>query len=1297
MCAVRETFARVAGNRRHECAPRDGIVRQCVIIASRIRSACRPSNHSSMRRRQSQLAAKAQARRVALIDDDDDDDDDDGGDVDTAAVQPKSGRGRRTTEARVSTRSRRPSDEAAARAEALKRLREARAQADGAGPAHTRRGRAKAAAAKADDDEDYEEEAESESGGVDPDEVEWERRRSRERTARETYGRKDRAFYDYRSKPVGGIFREERMSDDEGPASDMGDFIADDGDEEEEEEEGSDGSPEEPQRRLAKKKAIVSEDSSSDDDAPARGRNVKGKAAAAVFDPTSSDDDAVGKVRSKMVRKSKRAALSDDDDDVIPRSGGTHQRRKRSTVIEDSDDAEEDTPLRKRKQRLRRMSQTEEAPGDSQPRGTPRRGVSQSKALVHNALARLVAVQGTQAKGTQLLEEQLRATGAVEDDDGADVDGDESDDEDGQPRGEDEDEDESESDDFIVHDGDAGGDGGGAEGEDDGRLACICGATRDDAEDELAGRVQVQCSNSMCRVWMHADCVGYAPKDESAAAAPWFCQRCKPAAEALMGDLGQLPTQGFQPVGGPNEELAPSEAAARAWRAQHSAREVGAALGAALAGDRATALMALLDWSRPGAVKIALRHARGGMAHSLLYRAAEAGATQCCRFLLRRADMREDHVPGQALCAALQAGKPATARALVQEVPGLMALARKPGTYDANGTAVHAAAAGGDAECLGMTLSGLSDATWRDALTATDEEMCTPLMLAAGSSNPAALRHIIALLGAARAAEEAKRVDVNGQTAAHYAASAGVVDSIAALHSLYTPLLHGKDNAGTTPLHLAAAEGHTGAIHELVRRGASVIATDKSGWTPLLYASGPAVQALLEHDSDEQLDSLSVHITEGSTAEVRAMRLMRTLSESPPVFSVLNAYLRDRIHVLAGHMAFLLRRPAVLDVVNKRKWLHHCTSQRRLAAAYSSASFEDGERQMLWASREQSFTDSIQWLLDQSAQRLLLPIYPVLRFVESPQAFGAGVEREWLTACAQQLAQKGTRMLVPTAEGGRSLAPIPGALTLTQQQNMRALGILMGYVLAHEGTLPVPLEAPFLRCLLGRAHTLTVDDLETVDPVYRRSLQQVLDTPKAESLGLTWEMEDGSELIAGGASIAVTDANKADFVAAAAAWKLHGRISCAVGALKAGLHVVMPRDMLAVLTEHDLALLLGGVPQIDVADWKKHTCLDGFSLSDQQVAWFWRCVTAMSAEERGLLLKLATGASAPPAGGFKELQGMAGPQMFTLQRVSAPSHHLPTASTCFNTLKMPTYATFEDLERKLLAAVRFGSSGFAFV
>ena len=87
------------------------------------------------------------------------------------------------------------------------------------------------------------------------------------------------------------------------------------------------------------------------------------------------------------------------------------------------------------------------------------------------------------------------------------------------------------------------------------------------------------------------------------------------------------------------------------------------------------------------------------------------------------------------------------------------------------------------------------------------------------------------------------------------------------------------------------------------------------------------------------------------------------------------------------------------------------------------------------------------------------------------------------------------------------------------------------------------------------------------------------------------------ELIAGGADIDVTEANKVDFVRKVCEWRLYGCIAPQVAALRRGLEAAVPREILnqlsALIHPDDLARMLAGEPSIDVADWEEHSVATG--------------------------------------------------------------------------------------------------------
>lgn len=125
--------------------------------------------------------------------------------------------------------------------------------------------------------------------------------------------------------------------------------------------------------------------------------------------------------------------------------------------------------------------------------------------------------------------------------------------------------------------------------------------------------------------------------------------------------------------------------------------------------------------------------------------------------------------------------------------------------------------------------------------------------------------------------------------------------------------------------------------------------------------------------------------------------------------------------------------------------------------------------------------------------------------------------------------------------------------------------------------------------------------------------------------------------------------------------------------------------------------MLGGLGKIDIADWKQNTRLKHCNSETQVVKWFWKIVDEYNEEMRARLLQFVTGSSRVPLQGFKALQGStgaAGPRLFTLHLIEAPTENLPKAHTCFNRLDMPPYESFEKMYDKLTQAVE-ETCGFA--
>ena len=169
-----------------------------------------------------------------------------------------------------------------------------------------------------------------------------------------------------------------------------------------------------------------------------------------------------------------------------------------------------------------------------------------------------------------------------------------------------------------------------------------------------------------------------------------------------------------------------------------------------------------------------------------------------------------------------------------------------------------------------------------------------------------------------------------------------------------------------------------------------------------------------------------------------------------------------------------------------------------------------------------------------------------------------------------------------------------------------------------------------------------------------------------------------------------------EYVQLATELKMTSGIMPQIKAYLEGFHELIPRPLIAMFNEYEIELLLCGVPEINVRDWRANTVYTDYTEDQDVIRWFWEIVEAYPTQDRVLLLQFVTGSSRVPMGGFAALEGAQGPMKFTISRVNVPLDRLPTASTCFNLLKFPEYTTKDMLQEKLRIAVFYGSKGFEF-
>ena len=253
------------------------------------------------------------------------------------------------------------------------------------------------------------------------------------------------------------------------------------------------------------------------------------------------------------------------------------------------------------------------------------------------------------------------------------------------------------------------------------------------------------------------------------------------------------------------------------------------------------------------------------------------------------------------------------------------------------------------------------------------------------------------------------------------------------------------------------------------------------------------------------------------------------------------------------------------------------------------------------------------------------------------------------------------------------------------------VGLVVGRAIYDNILIESEFSQFFLRKILGKINY--VNELQFLDKEMFNNLKFLKNYEgEVADLFLTFSVTDylnkEVELIPNGKQLPVTNENKFKYIYAVANHKLHTEIKAQSKAFISGLSVFVTSDWLQIFNEEELQIVISGAKKkFDVEDLKSHTVYKGYMGFDGTVKDFWKVFAEFTEEEKILLLKFVTSCSRPPLLGFSYLN----PQ-FTIQHVDNPDgEKLPTASTCFNVLKLPRYSNKNKMKEKLLLAIKSGT------
>lgn len=340
--------------------------------------------------------------------------------------------------------------------------------------------------------------------------------------------------------------------------------------------------------------------------------------------------------------------------------------------------------------------------------------------------------------------------------------------------------------------------------------------------------------------------------------------------------------------------------------------------------------------------------------------------------------------------------------------------------------------------------------------------------------------------------------------------------------------------------------------------------------------------------------------------------------------------------------------------------------------------------------RNNIFEDAYQEIMRQTPEDLKKRL--MIKFDGEEGLDYGGVSREFFFLLSHEMFNPFYCLFEYSAHDNYTIQINPNSGINPEHLNyFKFIGRVVGLGVFHRRFLDAFFVGALYKMMLRKK--VVLQDMEGVDSEVYNSLKWILENSIDGILDLTFSVDDErfGELVVidlkpNGREIEVTDENKKEYVELYTQWRIADRVQEQFKAFMDGFNELVPEDLVNVFDERELELLIGGIAEIDVEDWKKHTDYRGYQESDEVIQWFWKCISEWDNEQRARLLQFTTGTSRIPVNGFKDLQGSDGPRRFTIEK-AGEIQQLPKSHTCFNRVDLPPYTDYESFKQKLTLAV----------
>ncbi|CAF1517768.1 unnamed protein product [Rotaria magnacalcarata] len=224
-----------------------------------------------------------------------------------------------------------------------------------------------------------------------------------------------------------------------------------------------------------------------------------------------------------------------------------------------------------------------------------------------------------------------------------------------------------------------------------------------------------------------------------------------------------------------------------------------------------------------------------------------------------------------------------------------------------------------------------------------------------------------------------------------------------------------------------------------------------------------------------------------------------------------------------------------------------------------------------------------------------------------------GVSREWFLLLSREIFNPYYGLFEYSTIDNYTLQinPLSGIFNEEHIKYFRFIGRIIGMAIYHGKLLEAFFIRPFYKMLLSKSITLA--DMESVDREYYQSLKYILDNDPAE-LDLYFVVSEEvlgdlreHELKTDGQNIQLTEQNKQEYIELVIKYRFIQRIVTQMNAIKQGFQDILPLDSIKMFDEKEVELLISGLGEINVNDWRTYAIYKGgYTPENAVIQWFWK-------------------------------------------------------------------------------------------